>query len=88
MKTKNSFVKFIVIFGIICAAAVAVAAIISRMQNKLACSCGGDENDEDEGCTGNCSDCGFCESDDDDEGDEEDAAEETEPVSETETVEE
>ena len=88
MKNKNSLVKFIVIFGIICAAAVAVAAIIARMQNKLACSCDGDENEEDEGCTGNCSDCNFCDSDDVENVDGEEETEETEIISETETAEE
>lgn len=88
MNKKNSFFKFIVIFGIICAAAVAVAAIIARMQNKLACSCDGDKNDEDEGCTGNCSDCSFCDSDDVEDTDGEEENEETEIISETEAVEE
>ena len=83
MKKKNSLVKILVIFGLVCAAAVAIAAIISRMQNKLASSCETDD-DEDEGCTGNCSDCSFCDTEDA----EEDECEETETLSETAPAEE
>lgn len=88
MKKKNSLVKFIVIFGFICAAAVAVAAIISRMQNKLACSCDSDDGEEDDGCTGNCAGCNFCDTDDVDDTEDEEEAEEAEIISETEKVEE
>ncbi|MBE6610634.1 MAG: hypothetical protein E7634_08190 [Ruminococcaceae bacterium] len=87
MNKKNSFIKFLVVFGIIFAAAVAVAAVISSMQKKLACSCSDEKDDEDEGCTGNCGDCSFCEPDGEEEcgeGEEE----ETEIVSDTDKVEE
>ena len=87
MKKKNSLVKILVIFGLICAAAVAIAAIISRMQNKLASSCE-IEDDEDEGCTGNCSDCSFCDTEDVEDETEEEECEETENLSETAPAEE
>ena len=87
MKNKNSLVKFLVIFGFICAAAVAVAAVISRMQRKLSCAADNDNVDDEEGCTGNCCDCDFCDTDDVDDPDSEEK-EETEISSETDKVEE
>lgn len=53
--------KFVLTVGIVLFAVAAVFAIVVKMQKKLAAV--GEEKAVDGGCTGSCSECGMCDSD-------------------------
>ena len=60
---KSSILKFILTVGIVISAVLAVVAVIARMQRKLREVDGGDDDGENT-CGGNCSDCSLCDEDD------------------------
>ena len=63
-KTKG-LIKFLLVLGAIAAAAVAVAAFVSKMQKKLCCKCDETEPEGDcDCCKGECDECDFCDGED------------------------
>lgn len=63
-KTKG-LIKFLLVLGAIAAAAVAVAAFVSKMQKKLCCKCDEVEPEDDcNCCKGECDECDFCDGED------------------------
>ena len=86
-KTKG-LVKFLLMLGAIAAAAVAIAAFVSKIQKKLCCKCEGEPEDDCGCCNGECGDCDLCDGEDEADGEEEaaddDASEEEETSEEAE----
>lgn len=67
-KTKG-LIKFLLVLGAIAAAAVAVAAFVSKMQKRLCCKCDETEPEGDcDCCKGECDECDFCDGEDEADG--------------------
>lgn len=70
---KNGFIKFLIICGIIAAATIAAIAVISKFKCKLksADECDDEEEivDDEEECSGSCSECSLCDGEDEEASD-------------------
>ncbi len=64
-KKKNGFLRFLLICGVIAAAAYAIAVLLKKMKEKLEASDDIGDTEEEAGCNGCCDECELCDADDD-----------------------